>query len=164
MTGIKAIIAAGAVTGVVLVAIVALNVDRLSAGGEVSSPAESEPPADVLSDPEIQILLQEQQELEATVSQMQAREAEYAQQIEAAQQTIEELETTIGELQAEAEADSVAIAQYESQIDATNAVVSDLEATAGALREREAAYAAQIENLNQTILALQAQVQQIAGQ
>ncbi len=164
MTRMKAIIAAGAITGVVLVAIVALNVDRLSAGGEVSPPAESEPPTDVLSDPEIQALLQEQQELETAISLMQEREAEYAQQIEAAQQTIEELETTIGELQAEAEADSATIAQYESQLDAARAVVSDLEATAGILWEREAAYTAQIESLNQTILALQAQVQQIAGQ
>jgi chromosome segregation ATPase len=164
MGRIKAIIAAGAVTGVVLVAVVALNVDRLSAGGEVSSPPESEPPTDVLSDPEIQVLLQEQQDLEAAVSQMQAREAEYTRQIEAAQQTIEELGTTSDELQAEAEADSETIAQYESQIDAMNAVISDLEATAGALREREATYAARIESLNQTILALQAQVQQIAGQ
>ena len=166
----RALWIAGLITVAVLVTLAMLNVKSLAAfaGPTESATNEEETPVaePTLSEAEAYVvsLQAHRDELAAAVTAMETRETEYQKQLEAAKQTISELEATIDELESQTETGNATLADYESQLVTANNIAWELRATAEAWQAREAEYAAQIEDANRTILALQAEIQQLAGQ
>jgi chromosome segregation ATPase len=171
MSRTRAILIAGIMTVAVVATLAVLNVEKLVALAappeEASAPEENVAAADVAvseGDSYVATLQAHREELANAIAAMEAREAEYQQQLEAAKQTIAELEASIDELQAQTEAGTATLADYESQLAAANNVAWELRSTAEAWQAREAEYAAQIEEANRTILGLQTEIQQLTGQ
>jgi chromosome segregation ATPase len=171
MSRTRAILIAGIMTVAVVATLAVLNVEKLVAlaapSEEASAPEVDAPAADVAvaeGDSYVATLQAHREELASAIAVMEAREAEYQQQLAAARQTIAELEATIDDLQAQTEAGTATLADYQSQLAVANNVAWELRTTAEAWQAREAEYAAQIEDANRTILGLQAEIQQLAGQ
>jgi chromosome segregation ATPase len=167
----RAILIAGIMTAAVLVTLVVLNVEGLAARlvpapKEATAEEEAANANIAASEAEayVESLQAHREELASAIAAMEAREAEYQQQLEAAKQTIAELEASIDELEAQTEADNANLADYESQLEVANNIAWELRSTAEAWQAREAQYSAQIEDANRTILGLQAEIQQLTGQ
>lgn len=94
-------------------------------------------------------------------------------QIEEANQVIAELETTLETMKQREEAyraqldtqpDQATADEYQAQLEAASQTIAQLEALLQTMQSREDQYQSQIETANQTILQLQAQQQAIATQ
>lgn len=163
MSRMKAVLAAGAITSVVLLAIAAVTLINWIAEGRIvfNSPATETAQAGEAYLEELEV---RQEALGEAVVVMEGREGEYAAQLAAAEQHIHELRRAISDQRAQNEADEMQMADLEGQVQAVNGVVYQLEGEASVWQNKEAGYAAQIEAANVRIIQLQAQIQQMAGQ
>lgn len=163
MSRMKAILTAGAITSVVLLAIAAVTVINWIAEGRIvfNSPSMETAEQDEAYLEGLQV---RQEALDQAVVVMEGREGEYAAQLAEAKQNMQELRRAISDQRAQNEADEMRISELVGQAQAVNGVVYQLEGEAGVWQQREAGYAAQIEAANARIIQLQAQIQQMAGQ
>ncbi len=161
MSRIQAVLSAGAITGIVLLAIIFINLrDKVSITWNGS-----ESTAETVSDPAyVEALQGRQEQLNQAANAMTGRQEEFQVQLDAANQTRADLEKAIADQKAQNAADVQTIEELGPQIAAANAALGPLQSSAAALQQQEASYAAQIEAANARILDLRNQVTAITGQ
>jgi chromosome segregation ATPase len=163
MSRLQAVLSAGAITGVVLLAIIFINLkDKVSI---TWNGADSGAAAETVTDPGyVEALQGRQEQLDQAASVMGDRQTEFQAQLDAANQTRADLDQAITDQKAQNEADARTITELQPQIAAANGSLGPLEAQAGALQQQEADYAAQIEAANARIIDLRNQITAITGQ
>jgi chromosome segregation ATPase len=159
MTRTKAILSAAGITSTVLLTILAISVINMIGNGTISI---NLPGAD--PDPQLQSLEERQQALDQAQGVMGERQTDYAQEIATAQQRLSDLQAEINRQRTQNAADQDTIADLEAQTNAVNGTLAQVESEAGIWQQKEAGYSAEITRLNEQILALQAQIDQLAGQ
>ena len=161
MSRIQAVLSAGAITGIVLLVIVFINLkDKVSITWNGSGTA-----AETANDPAyVEALQSRQDQLDQAASAMEGRQQDFQAQLDTANQTRADLEKAIADQKAQNAADAKTIEELGPQIDAANAALGPLESSAAVLYQREADYAAQIEAANARILDLRNQITAITGQ
>jgi len=160
MSRMGAILAAAAVTSIVLVALLAIAGINLVSSGVISINMQPTPTAD----PMAAQLQDRQAALDQAAGVMDKRQEDFALQAKTADVNIAQLKQAIADQAAKNEADQQALAQLQQQVAVENGIAAQLANAAAPLQQQEADYAAQIEAANQQILALKAQIAQMTGQ
>jgi chromosome segregation ATPase len=159
MTRTKAILSAAAITSTVLLAILAISVINMIADGTISInvPASTETA-------QLDQLDQRQAALDQAQGVMGDRQTDYALEIATAQRRVADLQASIDRQRAQNAADKATVEDLKGQLSVVNGSVAQLQVEANAWHQKEADYSAQIAAANEQILALQAQIDQLAGQ
>lgn len=164
-TRLKAILAAGAITSTVILALVAIAVVNLISNGTIminmAAPTAGPTEADQAY---IDQLTERQTQLNNAEGVMRDRQETYTEQLQTAQAHLEELKQAIAEQKAQNAQDQKTLADLQPGVDSANGTVYVLQKKANGWAQQEETYRAELDALNQQILALKAQVSQLTGQ
>jgi chromosome segregation ATPase len=159
MTRTKAILSAAGITSTVLLTILAISLINMISDGTITINLPSSDNAVQTEDLEAR-----QAALDQASGAMDQRQTDYTIQIATAQQRIADLQAAIDAQRTQNSSDDQTIADLEAQINAVNATLTQVENEAAIWQQKEAGYSTEITALNDQILALQSQINQLAGQ
>jgi chromosome segregation ATPase len=159
MTRTKAILSAAGITSTVLLTILAISLINMISDGTITINLPASDSAVSVDDLEVR-----QAALEQASGAMDQRQTDYTAQISTAQQHIVDLQAAIDAQRARNTGNEQTIADLEAQLNAANATLAQVEGEAQTWQQKEAGYSAEISALNEQILALQSQIEQLAGQ
>jgi predicted nucleic acid-binding Zn-ribbon protein len=160
MTRAKAILSAAGITSIVLITILAISVINLISNGTITINM----PGAVDNKAQLEDLGARQAALDQAAAVMGDRQTDYTVEIATAQRRIADLQVAINAQRAQNTGDAQTIADLEGQMNVANATLGQVEGQAALWQQKEEGYSAEITSLNEQILALQSQIDQLAGQ